>query len=136
MADDRRADQEIGVLAEELPGTLNFAVKVEGKLQKLDVNSLLGVRLDYVVNGKYLKGVLFHGAYGGVDLYDKGRTAGIPWGLKQKPDDTVAVAGLAKFQVDLKKHAPAGWSGKAHIAFVMQNAGAGARAKITVRPGA
>jgi xylan 1,4-beta-xylosidase len=134
MADDRRADQQIGVLAEGLPGTLSFDVKVEGKLQKLDVNSALGVRVDYSMNGKYVRAVQFHGPYGGVDLYDKARTALTPWGLKQKPDDVVAVADLAKFQADLKKYAPAGWTGKAHITFVMQNAGAGTRAKFTVRP--
>lgn len=136
MADEQQADQKIGVLAEQLPDSLTFAAKVDGKLHKVDANSLLGVRVDYSVKGAYAKGVLFHGPYGGISLYNPARTAGIPWGLKQKPDDTVAVADLAKFRVDLKKYAPAGWSGKAHITFIMQNAGPGTRAKITVRPGA
>ena len=48
----------------------------------------------------------------------------------------MAVTDLAKFQVNLKKYAPAGWNGKAHLTFLMQNAGPGTRAKITVRPGA
>jgi hypothetical protein len=80
--------------------------------------------------------VLFHGPYGGVSLYNPARTATIPWGLKTKPDDAVAVADLARFRVDLKKYAPANWAGKAHLSYIMQNAGVGTRAKITVRPGA
>jgi hypothetical protein len=135
MADRQRADQEIGALVEALPDTLDVAVEVDGKLQKQDANSLLAVRLDYRANGKYIKSVLFHGPYGGVDLYDKKRTAVMPWGFKQQPDSAAAVADLSKFQIAVKKYAPADWAGTVHITFLMQNAGSGTRARIAVRPG-
>ena len=136
MADERLANEEIGVLADALPDTLDVAVKVEGKLQKLDANSLLGVRLDYRVNGKYVKSVLFHGPYGGVDLYDKKGSAAMPWGLKQAPDSAMAVGDLARFQIAVKKNAPADWTGTVHITFLMQDAGPGTRARIVLHPGA
>jgi len=133
MATDATADQEVGVVADGLPSVLDANVTVEGKLQRLDRNSLLGVRVDYEVSGAYRKAVLFHGPYGGVDLYDRGRDAIMPWGTKQQPDEAVQVSDLARFQLDLGAHAPAGWQGKAHIAYIMQNAGAGTRAKIILR---
>jgi xylan 1,4-beta-xylosidase len=135
MMDNAKADEQIGVLADGLPDAIDVAVKVEGKLQKLSSNSLLGIRLDYRVNDKYAKAVLFHGRAGGVDLYDKGGKATLPWGLKQQLDDVVAVPDLAKFQIPVKKLAPAGWTGKVHISFLLQQAGRGAQAKLSVRPG-
>ena len=50
----------------------------------------------------YAKAVLFHGG-----LFDKARKDANRWGLKAQLDDAVTVD-LAKFQVPLKKYAPAG----------------------------
>jgi xylan 1,4-beta-xylosidase len=136
MAGDRLADEEIGVLADGLADTLDVSVKVDGKLQKLDANSLLGVRLDYRVNGKYVKSMLFHGPYGGVDLYGKKGSVAMPWGLKQVPDSAVAVGDFARFQIAVKKNSPADWTGVVHITFLMQDAGPETRARIVIRPGA
>jgi xylan 1,4-beta-xylosidase len=133
MMDETAADQEIGVLADGLPDALDAVVKVEGKLQKLDGNSLLGIRLDYRMEGKYAKAVWLHGPYGGVDLFDRKRTAAMPWGLKRDVDQVVAVPDLAGFRIPLKTYAPSGWDGKVHISFVMENAGPGVRAKIMLR---
>jgi xylan 1,4-beta-xylosidase len=130
MMDDGTADQRIGILADGLPDTLDIAVKIEGKPQKVDANSLLGVRIDYRVGGQYTKAVLFHGA-----LFDSRRRAAMPWGLKGGPEDIVAVPDFGRFQVPLKEYAPSGWGGKVHISFLMQHAGPGARARFTVRPG-
>jgi hypothetical protein len=135
MADNRLANEVIGVLADTLPDTLDVTVRIDGKLQKLDSNSLLGVRLDYRVNGRYVKSVLFHGPYGGVDLYDKKGSAAMPWGLNPSPDSVVPVGDLGRFQVAIKKSAPAGWAGTVHITFLMRDAGPEARAKIVLRPG-
>lgn len=132
---DARADQEIGVLAADLPDNLDLAVKLEGELKKQDANSLFGIRVDYMVNGQYAKALLFHGPYNGVDLYDPARTAVMLWGLKNRTDQPVRVPDLSKFRIALKQNAPAGWAGKAHIAFILQNSGAGTRAHIVVRPG-
>lgn len=133
MMDETAADQEIGVLADGLPDSLDAVVKVEGKLRKLDANSLLTIRLDYRVEGKYVKAVWLHGPYGGLDLFDRRRTAAMPWGLKRDADQVVAVPDLANFRVPLKTYAPSGWAGQVHISFVMRNAGPGARAKIALR---
>lgn len=132
MMKDAGADQKIGVLAEGLPDSVGVTVDVDGQLQKLTANSLLGVRVDYRVNGQWVKGVLFHGPHKGIDLFDRGGQSIIPWALAPKAE-AVGVADFAEFALPLKNHAPAGWAGTAHLTFLMQSAGAGARAKFTVR---
>lgn len=133
MAKEKIADQEIGVLADGLPETLSATITVEGNLQNLDKNSLLGIRVDYNVEGIYGKAVLYHGPYKGVDVYNSQRDAAFPWGTKKAADETVTVDDLANFKIALKEHAPNGWKGKAHISFIMQNTGARTRAKIILR---
>ena len=132
MMNDAAADQKIGVLAEALPPALDVTVEVDGQLQKLNANSRLALRVDYRVNGQFVKAVVFHGPHTGIDLFDRRGQPTIPWGLTPNAD-VIAVPDFARFNVPLEKHAPAGWGGAAHISFLMQNAGAGARAKFTVR---
>ena len=120
-------------MAGNLPDNLDVKVIVEGKLQKLDQNSLLGVRIDYEVNGRYSKAILFHGPYNGVDLYSKDRNAVYPWGTQKQADEVIAVEDLSAFQIPLNENAPSEWKGKAHIGFIMHNAGSGTRAKINMR---
>ena len=129
MEGEPRADERVGVLADGLPETLDVAVKLDGKLEKLNSDSVLGVRLDYSVGNKYVKAVLFHGA-----VYDKARTDANPWGLKAQLDDAVAVPDLAHFQLPLKQYAPPGWTGKVHISFMMKDTGLATRSKFTLRP--
>jgi hypothetical protein len=134
MADNRLANQEVGVTVEEIPSTLEISTKVDGNLQRLDSNSLLGLRLDYRVKGVFTKSVLFHGRYQGrVDLWDSRRTAQFPWGTRRQADETVAVPNMASFQIKPRMFAPANWDGRAEITFVMQNSGQGTRAKMIVR---
>ncbi len=45
----------------------------------------------------------------------------------------VAVNDLAAFEIGLRDYAPDNWQGKAQITFILQNAGAAARAKIILR---
>ncbi len=133
MGKETEADQEVGVLAGDLPDNLDVKVIVEGTLQKLDHNSLLGIRIDYEVDGSYSRAILFHGPYNGIELYSKDRNAAYPWGTQKEADEILVVEDLGKFQVPLKENAPRGWKGKAHIGFIMQNAGPGTRAKIILR---
>jgi xylan 1,4-beta-xylosidase len=133
MGDDVDADQEVGALANNLPDILNAKITVEGNLQKLDRNSLLGIRIDYETEGFSGKAVLFHGPYKGHDLYDPARNAEFPWGTHRQADEVISVKNFAEFPIPLKEKAPAGWKGKAHISFIMQNAGPGARMKIVLR---
>jgi len=127
-----KADQEIGVLADALPDSLDVTAKVEGELKKVDADSALAIRLDYRVEGKYAKAVWLHGPYRGLDLFDRKHKIA-PWGLKAEVDQVVAVPDFASFQISLKTYAPPNWKGQAHIAFVMQDVGPDARAKIMLR---
>jgi xylan 1,4-beta-xylosidase len=129
------ADQQIGVLASILPDSLNVTTRVDGKLQKVDADSALAMRVDYRVNGKYAKAIWLHGPYDGLDLFDKRKKSGVEWGLKAEVDQVVALPDFASFEAPLKAYAPPNWKGEAHIALVMQNAGPTARAKITLRAG-
>jgi hypothetical protein len=133
MANEKIAEQKIGVLADGLPDSFYAAVTVEGNLKKMDKNSLLGIRIDYRVEGTYRKAVLFHGPYNSVDLYDNQNNTTIPWGTKKEADEIISVDDLAKFKITLKEHSPENWKGKAHITFIMQNGGVGTRAKIILR---
>ena len=133
--DNADADERIGVLANNLPETLDVKVKVEGNLQKINSESMLGIRIDYRTNGAYTKSVLFHGPYKGLDLYSQNSSAAIPWDQKEAVDETIAVEDLSSFKIELKKLSTAGWNGTAHISFLMRSAGAGTRAKFTIRKG-
>jgi xylan 1,4-beta-xylosidase len=132
MAGERQADMEVGVCADQLPAQIRVTTVVEGGLQKLDANSLLGVRVDYGTGGTYAKGVLYHGPYqGGVDLHDYDRTAPTPWGTRAAPDEVVAVDDFADFVLQIKAKAPADWDGRVQILTILQNAGESARVKMT-----
>jgi hypothetical protein len=133
MGRESTADEEVGVLARGLPDVLHAKVSVEGAIPKPRENSLLGLRIDYEVNGSYGKSVLYHGPYKGTDLFDRRRSATVPWGSRKSPNQVIAVKDLADFPVELRQNAPTNWSGKAHISFIMQNAAPGTRAKITLR---
>ena len=128
MGDETSAHALVGVTAEELPDSLTVSFVVDGTLQHLDENSLMGMRIDYEVNGEYIEGVLFHGG-----LYDSQRDAPMPWGTKRLPEQVVQVQDLSNFRIDPGMYAPANWSGRALISFEMQNTGANTRAKVIVR---
>jgi hypothetical protein len=132
MGKEELADQEVGVLASELPDVINVRVTVDGRLQRIDKNSLFGIRIDYQVDGVYISSVLYHGPIDGVDLYSKKRTALFPWGTGRKADKVISIGNFSNFPIALKANAPAGWTGKAHIAMIMQNAGKGVRAKVSL----
>ena len=97
------------------------------------MNSLLGLRVDYEMNGNYTKSVLFHGPYRGLDLYDVKRDVVFPWGTLKEADKDLMVDNLSDFTIRLKENAPKGWIGKVHIAFIMQNTGTETRAKFIIR---
>jgi xylan 1,4-beta-xylosidase len=136
MEDSIEADQEIGVLAEGLPDSLDIGVSADGKLRKVNSNSLLGVRVDYSVDGKFTNSALFHGPLKGMDVYDRSRKAAMPFGTERPADATFAVPDFGHFRLPMREHAPAHWDRTAHLTFIMQNAGTGAMAKFTVRAAA
>lgn len=136
MARDEDAEATIGVLADALPKTLTVSTQVVGQLRRYDANSLLGLRLDYAINDKYVKSVLFHGRCGSQPgLYDKERTAPMPWGTKRAPDTVVVIPDLTQFIVTPQTYAPPGWTGRTQITATLQNAGPHTQAKIVLRRG-
>jgi len=136
MATERQALAQVGVTVEDLPGTLALRLTVDGALQTIDKNSLLGVRIDYQVDGTYAQGVLCHGpCAGGPDLYDARGSVPLPWGTGRPPDRVVVVDDLARFDIPVAASAPDAWTGRAQLTFIAQNMGVGVRVKVTVRAG-
>ena len=133
MNGERIADQQVGVTADALPHVLDLRGTLDGRLARQDVNSLLGVRVDYDTARGYRKGVLFHGPWGGVDLYDPRRSAPPAFGTRRPADQVVRVPDLARFLVRPADHAPADWNGRVAITFLLRNAGPTARVRWTVR---
>jgi len=127
-ASETWTDEEVGATVDGLPARLNVQTRVDGTPQKLDANSCACLRLDYQVGSAFTKSVLFHGPYNGsADLYDAARSAPMPWGTQAQPTQAVAVPNLAQFAVDTAAYAPAGWTGRAQVTFLLQNAGPGVR---------
>jgi hypothetical protein len=119
----------VGVTVEGLPSKLDVSYQVDGEVQKLDENSVIGLRLDFEEQGRYTKSVLFHGG-----VYDDARSARMPWGTERQADQVVQVDNFTGFQLDPASYAPENWSGRVIVTFLMQDTGAHTRAKITLRP--
>jgi xylan 1,4-beta-xylosidase len=131
MAGETRAEERMGVVVEGLPGRLEVSVETGGDLRRLGPNSLLGLRIDYGVGTGYARSVLVHGPCGTApDLHDPARDAPVPWGTRRTEDRVVAVMDLSRFDLLPGEHAPEGWTGRALITFVLEDAGPGARATI------
>ncbi len=122
------ADSRVGVTVEGLPDTLRVSFTTDGPLQQLDQNSVLGLRLDYESGGDYSSAALIHGG-----LYSPEREAAVPWGTGRPADQVVELGNLEDFRLSPATYAPAGWSGRLIITFMMQNTGAQTRAKVMVR---
>lgn len=119
----------VGIAAENLPEEMQVtSVTSEDLLDKGD-NSTLNLRVDYQsTSGEYTKSVLYHGG-----LYHSQRTNGIQWGTRKSPDEIIEVDDFNNFMVDLKKHQPADFSGRAIITFDMDCVGENSKANIQVK---
>lgn len=122
------ADSRIGIVLEDLPSALALSFLAEGEPRELDANSLLGLRLDYAVGARYERAVLFHSG-----LYSPGRDAAVPWGTGRRADEVVEMADLSTMRLEPSFYAPAGWGGRIILSLMMQNTGAGTRAKVRIR---
>ena len=131
MAGNTFADQEIGVVADQLPQTLNFTAAIDGTLTANDANSCACLRVDYHTAAGYSKGVIFHGPYkGGTDLYNGSRSAPVPFGTKAPANQVVTVADLSSFSIQPAQYAPTGWDGRVTLTYLLQNAGSQARWRV------
>src|SRR5690606_18050381 len=124
MGTEQWADAQVGTVAQNLPDTIHANMTVDGTPQALDDNSLLGLRVAYQVGSDDTKGVFYHGG-----LYNASRTAPIRWGTKRQADQVTQVADLQDFDIELAANAPANWTGRVILSYMMQNAGIGVRAK-------
>lgn len=130
MGTEQKAQEQIGVITEELPVHLQVRVQTAGKLRKIDENSLLGMRLDYEVGTNYNRSVLFHGPSGTwPDLNDFRRNAPVPWGTGMQAYRIIRVPDFSCFEVTPVEQAPPGWDGRVQITFLMQNTGKDTKAK-------
>ncbi len=114
------------VEAEQLPSSINVKFKISGTLTKIDINSLLGLRIDYRVGGAFTKSVLFHGG-----IYNISRNAEILWGTKQQATQVNQVD-LSNFNFNPADYAPTGWDGRAIISFILHSTGINTRTVVTL----
>ncbi len=113
---------------DELPPAIKVKFETYNDVKYIDKNSLLGLRVDYEVDSLYTKGVLFHGT-----IFDPTRDAIVPWGTEKQADEDHLV-NLSDFTINFAQYAPAKWTGKIILSFIMQNTGANTSAKIRLIP--
>jgi xylan 1,4-beta-xylosidase len=124
MGPESIADSLVGVVAEQVPATLNIQFVTSGAPHSTTSASVMGMRVDYMVSGSYTKGVFFHGG-----IYNP---KVIPWGTGRVPDQTVQVD-LTNFALNMATYAPTSWNnGRVIISFEMQDTGAGSRATVLI----
>ena len=128
MVNENYADSLVGVTVENLLSAIQVNCETTGTIQDKDRNSLLGIRIDYMVNGSYQKGVLFHNG-----LYHSNRESLLPWGTKGLPDQVIQITDFSEFNIIPSLYAPDSWNnGRAILSFELQNAGAGASVKFSI----
>lgn len=130
----------VGAEYRDLPDKLAIAVTASNLTSQATDNkeALLGIRVDYLVAGKWAKSVLWRG-----DVFDAGRMAALPWGKRGATADAVvaesalnrANAGKSTLTLELAKNAPDGWAGaerRAIVTFWMDSTGAGSQARFVL----
>jgi hypothetical protein len=131
MADETKAEAVLGVVAKNLPSSFRVHIETDGKPGNFDVNSLLGLRIDYKAGTNYISSVLYFGRNTGFPaLYNKHRDAAIPWGTARQADRVVGVPDFSDFIISPGKDAPKMWDGEVTITFWMQNTGKNTRTKM------
>lgn len=126
MGENEKALSLVGVVAEDVPKKLAVTFKKSGTFVE-DQSSILGLRIDYSVNGRYEKAVFFH------DGLCAEREEAFPWGTEKNVDRLIPVESLDAFTLSLEEFAPAGWNhGRILLSFVMKDTGKGSRADIGI----
>lgn len=138
MGDTDFATAQIGAVLDNPARRFRVQVKRTGPFARKNKNSLFGLRLDFPASdgssAGYAKSVLLHNG-----LYDAAaRDAALPWGKGGAVADVVRrqyeMNTGRPFVVDLDRLAPPGWNGRrVLLSFVLQNAGAGAQARVTLK---
>ena len=115
-----------GVTIDETPAAIGFDVRTFKLNPKNDANSLLAIRIDYLVSNEPVKSVLLHGG-----IFDIDRTSELPWGKGGRSADVMVqhseLDGSQPLTFDVDAHAPAEWSEgdsrRSIISFWMENTG-------------
>lgn len=124
---------QTGVVLDSPARRFTVQVKKAGPFAARDKNSLFGLRVDFAARtGGYGKSVLFHGG-----LYDPRRDQALPWGAGGATPHAVLRRNEMNtgrpFLVDLDRLAPPNWDRKrVLVSFLLQNAGAGSRARVVL----
>jgi len=127
MGSEDRGVSMIGVNLANCPTNLLVTVETSGSPRKLDKDSLLAVRVDIFDRGSFTKSLLLHAG-----LYDPTRDGRLSWGTFKPPEQVVKVSADQPWSLDLAGLATPNWGRRAIVTFLLQNAGAGARAKFTL----
>lgn len=98
-----------------------------------DNNALVGLRIDYCIDGEYNNTVLLCG-----NLFNSARNTELPWGAKGASADKIIkepkMGSGEKFKIDFDKYAPGEWlhSKKRRIilSFWMENSGTGSQGTV------
>lgn len=122
-----------GVTLEETPPKIGFDVRTFNLNPASGANSLLAIRIDYLISRTPVKSILLHGG-----VFDPGRTSELPWGKGGRSTDVVIprveIGGREPFAFDVDAHAPTDWgeegSRRAILSFWMENTGVESQAVI------
>lgn len=97
--------------------TVSIQYESVGKPSKKSSASMLGIKVDYEVSGKYVKSVYFY-------LNNINGSASIPLGTEKAPDEMISMgAGKGSYSVPLNQYAPSGWNGRVQICYLVNNIG-------------
>ena len=115
MGDEDKARCTVGVSIKEADEMYNCKIEIYGQ-PKSEECTYLGVRIDYRVNGEYVKSLAYKAL--GSEKTDRE----IPWGTKKEADIVLDV-NVNEWEMNIAENAPDGWEGEAIITFDMQDTG-------------
>lgn len=116
---------------DDLPDMLMVQSKNTGGFQTLDLHSAFAIRVDYEVDGEYVKSSVF--SFMPMNVR---RDNALPWGTMRQADEILTDSSLLmdRTLLTLANHAPDGWEGSAILTFDLQNAGPDCMLELTMTP--
>lgn len=123
-----------GVVLDRVAPRIRVGVKREGPFRPEGNNALFGIRVDYATKrGGYSRSVLWHDG-----SFRRDRDARLPWGTRTASvDDGVrfrAIRNVGSFTMDIAAKAPGDWNGRVLLTPILQDMGAGSRARFILTP--
>ena len=109
----------VGITAEQLAPMI--AVEINNEGGPLPLDSMQAIRIDYQTTTGYARSVLFHTPSDGFAKFNTASGPTFAWGTTRAADDVVSVKDFRVFSIEPKTYAPAGWTGRVQISFVLYN---------------